>query len=358
MTLAALNTPTDDLLEAYIAHCAVMAPSPGQLRGYIRAAETFQADHPDLGEWMTRPVDARLVELSRRTNSWPFVFFALLSGRCRGDLDFLVAKKFGHTGGRTVAALYPSDVTRLRDAARRIGHSDASFNNLLGGVIPLAIAHFAVPPSALRVDDLAALVAFTESSPRLTAAMRRGRHSQLFRLRQLLFQADMTEDPPPRRREGGPATRAQRLSAVPSAGVRHSILAYLEARSAVVRPKTLDKLTSALAIFGEFIGEHFPELDSLGALERHHVEAFLTWTSTRRLSATPGRRSPGRPLRPGPCSLHLAQLLGRHRGVGLGRGTYASSRVLDRHPSPTRDPAPGPPTRCRQSPYGCGRRPR
>ncbi len=281
MTLAALNTPTDDLLEAYIADCAVMAPSPGQLRGYIRAAETFQADHPDLGEWMTRPVDARLVELSRRTNSWPFVFFALLSGRCRGDLDFLVAKKFGHTGGRTVAALYPSDVTRLRDAARRIGHSDASFNNLLGGVIPLAIAHFAVPPSALRVDDLEALVAFTESSPRLTAAMRRGRHSQLFRLRQLLFQADMTEDPPPRRREGGPATRAQRLSAVPSAGVRHSILAYLEARSAVVRPKTLDKLTSALAIFGEFIGEHFPELDSLSTLERHHVEAFLTWTSTR-----------------------------------------------------------------------------
>jgi integrase len=281
VTLAALSTPTDDLLEAYVTHCALMAPSPGQLRGYVRAAETFHVDHPDLAEWMTGPVDARLVELNRRTNSWPFVFFALLSGWCRGDLDFLVAKKFGHTGGRTVAALYPSDVARLRAAARRIGHSDASFNNLLGGVIPLAIAHFGVPPSALRVEDLEALVAFAECSPRLTAAMRRGRHSQLFRLRQLLFQANMTEDPPPRRREGGPATRAQRLSAVPSAGVRHSILAYLEARSAVVRPKTLDKLTSALAIFGEFIGEHFPELDSLSALERHHVEAFLTWTSTR-----------------------------------------------------------------------------
>ena len=165
MTLAAL-TPTDDLLEAYVTHCALMAPSPGQLRGYVRAAETFQIDHPDLAEWMTRPVDARLVELSRRTNSWPFVFFALLGGWCRGDLDFLVAKKFGHTGGRTVGALHPSDVARLRDAARRIGHSDASFNNLLGGVIPLAIAHFGVPPSALRVEDLEALVAFIESSPR------------------------------------------------------------------------------------------------------------------------------------------------------------------------------------------------
>jgi hypothetical protein len=57
VTLAALSTPLDDLLEAYIAHCAVMAPSPGQLRSYIGAAETFHADLPDLGEWMTRPVD-------------------------------------------------------------------------------------------------------------------------------------------------------------------------------------------------------------------------------------------------------------------------------------------------------------
>ena len=267
---------------------------------------------------MTGPVDARLVELNRRTNSWPFVFFALLSGWCRGDLDFLVAKKFGHTGGRTVAALYPSDVARLRAAARRIGHSDASFNNLLGGVIPLAIAHFGVPPSALRVEDLEALVAFAECSPRLTAAMRRGRHSQLFRLRQLLFQANMTEDPPPRRREGGPATRAQRLSAVPSAGVRHSILAYLEARSAVVRPKTLDKLTSALAIFGEFIGEHFPELDSLSALERHHVEAFLR--GPRPASAGDprmalARSAPSfRPMPPSPCATSWTT---SRRGVGL-----------------------------------------
>ena len=183
------------------------------------------------------------------------------------------------------------------------------------GVIPLAIAHFGVPPSALRVEDLETLVAFAECSPRLTAAMWRGRHSQLFRLRQLLFQANMTEDPPPCRREGGPATRAQRLSAVPSAGVRHSILAYLEARSAVVRPKTLDKLTSALAlILGEFIGEHFPELDSLSAARTPPRRGLLDVDLDPRLLATPGWRSPGRPLRSGPCRLHPAQLLGRHRG--------------------------------------------
>ena len=33
VTLAALSTPTDDLLEAYVTHCALMAPSPGQAAG-------------------------------------------------------------------------------------------------------------------------------------------------------------------------------------------------------------------------------------------------------------------------------------------------------------------------------------
>ena len=71
------------------------------------------------------------------------------------------------------------------------------------------------------------------------------------------------------------------MAAVRAPEVRRSILAYLDTRAAVVRPKTIDKLTSALAIFGEFICEPFPDLTSLSQLERHHVETFLTWTSTR-----------------------------------------------------------------------------
>ena len=49
MTLAALSTPTDDLLEAYVTHCALMAPSPGQLRA------TFGRPRPSMSTIRTSP---------------------------------------------------------------------------------------------------------------------------------------------------------------------------------------------------------------------------------------------------------------------------------------------------------------
>lgn len=91
----------------------------------------------------------------------------------------------------------------------------------------------------------------------------------------------MVDLPAQHRREGGPATRQARLGAVAAAGVRRTLLAYLDVRATVLRPKTIDKLTSALAIFGEFVCDHDPELRSIAGLERRHVEAFLTWTSSR-----------------------------------------------------------------------------
>jgi integrase len=111
--------------------------------------------------------------------------------------------------------------------------------------------------------------------------MRRRRRGQLFRLRRLLFEAGMVNLPAQHRRQGGPATRQGRLAAVASPEIRRTLLAHLEVRAAVLRPQTIDKLTGALAIFGEFICDHDPKLRSVAGLERCHIEAFLAWTSTR-----------------------------------------------------------------------------
>lgn len=90
-------------------------------------------------------------------------------------------------------------------------------------------------------------------------------------------------------REGGPASRPERLRAVTTPEIRRAILAYLDARATVLRPKTIDKLTSALGVFGEFISQNYPEVTSLKKLQRTHVEAFLVWTATR-----PGRGNKAR----------------------------------------------------------------
>jgi hypothetical protein len=111
--------------------------------------------------------------------------------------------------------------------------------------------------------------------------MRRGRQGQLFRLRRVLFEAGMVDLPAQHRREGGPATRNARLAAVAAPELRRTLLAYLDVRATVLRPKTIDKLTSALAIFGEFICDHDPDVHGVADLRRRHIEAFLAWTAMR-----------------------------------------------------------------------------
>ncbi|MDA8266386.1 MAG: tyrosine-type recombinase/integrase [Actinomycetota bacterium] len=281
MTLAPVPSVAIDLVDEYREHITHMPVAADYRRTLAVTAERFLSDHPDLDAWMQRPLESRLAELSRRSNAWPVIVLAMLSGRCRADKEFLIAKRFGHSAGRTVALLYPSDVHALHEAASRLGRSDAAFNELLGRTIPLVIAAFGVPVSDVEAGQIEELVAFVDETPLLTEPMRRSTRGRLFSLRQLMFESGMLDAPPPRQRCGGPATREQRMQIVAAPALRRSLLAYIEARSAVLRPKTVGKLTSALGIFGEFLTERFPEVTSLRKIERRHIEAYLAWSATR-----------------------------------------------------------------------------
>jgi integrase len=295
MSIAAADStsPAPGLLAAFTEHSELLGGQPAYRRQRLHAARAFLDAHPDLDAWMATPVDMRLVELRRREFAWQLVAFAIVSGRCQADPEFLFAKNFGHSVARSIGGLFPGDVERLRDAAERLGA--VSPEVAVRDVLPLAVAFTGRPPSSLTVDDLDALCEAIDTTPRLTEAMRRGRRGHLFRLRRLLFEAGMVDLPAQHRREGGPATRQARLAAVAVPEIRRTLLAYLDVRATVLRPKTVDKITSALAIFGEFVCDHDPELHSIAGLERRHVEAFLAWTATR---AGRGSHDPSRLVGP------------------------------------------------------------
>lgn len=283
-----MNTPaaaavtadtTRSLLTSFTHSNDVLGGQPAYRRVQVRAARAFLADHPDLDAWMATPLEARLVELQRRPLAWLLVSFAIVTGRCRADADFLFAKNFGHCVSRWVAGLFPADVERLQAAAARLGY--ASPQVTVRHALPLAVAFTGRPPRALTVADLDALAHAIDTTPRLSGPMRRGRRGQLFRLRRVLFEAGMVDLPAQHRREGGPATRQARLAAVAAPELRRTLVAYLDVRATVLRPKTIDKLTSALAIFGEFVCDHDPQVHRVVDLQRHHIEAFLAWTATR-----------------------------------------------------------------------------
>src|SRR5680860_1077237 len=85
--------------------------------------------------------DARLVELQRRRpGTWPFVGFAILTGACRADADFLFAKNFGHSMSRWTVGLFPDDVAALSEAATRLGVPPLTATAWLRSAVPMAVA--------------------------------------------------------------------------------------------------------------------------------------------------------------------------------------------------------------------------
>ena len=129
--------------------------------------------------------------------------------------------------------------------------------------------------------DLDRCVTAVRNSTAGTPAIRRSRAAKLFGVRKLLFEAGLVDCPPAHRRMGGPRTRQGRLAIIAAPEIRDTLLAYLDARAAALRPKTIEKLTSALGVFGEFLTNNFPDIVSIDKLDRRHIESFLSWTSTR-----------------------------------------------------------------------------
>lgn len=149
MTATAVVSAAVDrrLLAAFAAHHHLLGGQAAYRRARLAGVETFVTAHPDLDEWLEAPLDARLVELHRHPFAWSVVSFAIVTGRCHADADFLFAKSFGHTLPRWVAGLFPADVTRLRDAAGRLGAGDP--DEAVRSVVPLAVAFTGRPPHML-----------------------------------------------------------------------------------------------------------------------------------------------------------------------------------------------------------------
>lgn len=281
MSLAAANLPEPDVVEVYAASQHLLGGSASYQQRRVGVARQFVRRNPDLEVWMAAALDARLAELERTLDLWPFIGFVILTGRCPADADLLFAKSFGHSMARWTAGLYAQDYERIRAAALRVSDAEDSARKLCAQALPMAVAFTGRPPAQLTCQDLDALAAAVTDSTRLTASMRRRWKSLVFGLRRVLFEAGITSSPAVRRHSGGPATRQARLGSVQAVEIRRTLLAYLDARAAVLRPKTIEKITSALAIFGEFLSAQFPELTSIADLERRHVEAFMAYTATR-----------------------------------------------------------------------------
>jgi len=271
----------DDLLDAYSDHCGDLGLSDPARVDRLTGAGRFLAGHRDLAGWMRRPLPLRLIDLDRCPLAWPLISFAVLTGRVRADFDLLAAKHAGRSFAPAVAAIYPQQVSTLREAAARLDWATKWTATVLGHSLPLVVATTGCPPNALTQADIEAVRDAVRSSPYYTAATRRARLSHLHSLARLLYEARVLPAPPIHRRGAGPGNLESRLAVVGAPGIRRVLLAYLQAKQVVVKVSSIRNLASHLAAFGEFLTRDYPNLASLSGLKREHIEAYCRYVPTR-----------------------------------------------------------------------------
>jgi integrase len=266
------------LLDAYIAHCEASGCRDRAVRNRLRAARRFLAEHPDLVQWMAGPFPDRLIDLER-TEAWPLVAFAALTGRVAVDVDLLVAKDLG-SFGVSAEQVFAEEMSRARAAAGRLGWAPSWADTVVRGCLVLVMVWMAKPMAAITIADLDAFASAVSSSPAASRWTRRAYLARLHSCRQLLYECMVIDQPP--RRGPAPASLDERLAVISAPEMRRTIGRYINTRAAVLAPKTLESLINDLVPLAGFLADRFPDVGSFKQLERSHIEAFLTWNRTER----------------------------------------------------------------------------
>ena len=258
------------------------------------AAEEFVAAHPDLDEWMRRPTPARIAELER-TGAWTYLTWCFCVGHLRPDLDLLAAKTRGSLYV-TWARFHPDDVAQAVEVARSLGWADSWVHLVCVDGLGMVCLWTQKRLVDLTDDDVDDFERALDECPSLTSNHRNRINGRLFGLRRVLYQLGIT-DLPARHANRRAATLPERVAAIPQPEIRRVALRYLKAVSTTLRPKTVTEKAAALALFGEYLADHHPDVATIADLDRaSHIEPFLAWNL--------GRPWRGRVARNQPVSLH------------------------------------------------------
>ena len=188
-------------------------------------------------------------------------------------------------------SMFVDGFATARRAAAHLGWSPQWVENVIVGPLTLAVAWSGRAPGELTDTDLERLSAEIVASMAVTPDRRVYLVRNIGRLHRVLYEAKVLVQPHDRRR----GQRRDPLHGVDAPELRRGITAYLDARRAVLRPGSLTGITNDLACFGEFLSNHYPELNRIGDLERRHIEAFCQWAPTRpwRREMKPGQTVSG-----------------------------------------------------------------
>jgi integrase len=276
--VASLAPHRHGLLDDYLSHVQGLGLGGRAVRDRVRIAREFLGRHPDLQAWMALPVTDRIAEL-KRSGAWPLVCHAIGAGHLRLDLELAGAKNL--TGLATVAeARDPGGFAAARTAGIALGWTASWVETVLGECLAVVLAWHGGHAAGLTSEAVDAFDAGLATCTTIPASSRRAYCNRLASVRQLLFETRVI-DTPPRRRPWARSLEQRFTSVVMAPQIRRALLRYAQARSAVLRPKSVESLINDLLPFAEYLTACHPGITALRQLERGHVEGYLTWNRTR-----------------------------------------------------------------------------
>jgi integrase len=278
VVIAAPASPVLTLRVGYLRHLSTLNLGSRALRERVQILDGFLGGHPDLAEWMVRPVSSRCAELAR-TGAWPVVVYAVALDGVRLDLEFAGAKKL--TGlAAAIEQRDPEGFARMRAAGIRLGWTPQWVETILGGCLAVILAWTGGATAQLTTDIIDTFETGLIATTTLTPSMLRAYRARVAGLRAILFDIKITDTPP--RRRPTASSYEERFAAVEMVpSLRGTFLRYVTVRSAVSRPSTVDCLINDLLPFAEYLTAHAPEIRHLRQLRRHHIEAYLIWNRHR-----------------------------------------------------------------------------
>ena len=168
------------------------------------------------------------------------------------------------------------DLDRFVTAATQLGFSQ----RMASGIASQVVARLLIQTGV----GLTELTAACRARQQRTGGGWRHYRVAIHAARQVLFHLGVLDTPavPASRR----APLDQRMAGV-GEPLRGAFVAYLHRKSATCKPKTVSRLATRLAGFGQFLAEIDPHLASLAQLDRRrHIEPFLTSLTRATNSAT------------------------------------------------------------------------
>jgi integrase len=250
---------------------------------YDWAARSFLRRWPDPQAWVAQPLSRRL-RAGKHTR--PLLTFLMLHRWLHPGYDYLVERKLSSLWRELDASPLGPDLARFVAAARQAGFTERVASATASQIIARLLIQTGRPLDALGHDDFAELIDACRKRQLRTGRGWRHYRGTIHSARQVLFHLGVLDSPAPPLATGQPFV--ERMSGV-SPLLRDSFVAYLQAKTATCRPKTVSSLATRLAHFGRFLAETDPHLASLADLDRRrHIEPFLA-----ALTQTPNSKRDG-----------------------------------------------------------------